>query len=53
MSDLRAGFPEIIGDLPLQNFWSYKYESGETGIAVHADDATVNLNFWVTPDDGN
>ena len=23
------------------------------GIQVHADHATVNLNFWVTPDDAN
>lgn len=23
------------------------------GIAVHADSASVNLNFWVTPDDAN
>ena len=23
------------------------------GIAVHADHAAVNLNFWVTPDDAN
>lgn len=23
------------------------------GIATHSDHATVNLNFWVTPDDAN
>lgn len=23
------------------------------GISVHADSASVNLNFWVTPDDAN
>lgn len=23
------------------------------GINVHADEAAVNLNFWVTPDDAN
>lgn len=23
------------------------------GIAVHADSATVNLNFWLTPDEAN
>jgi hypothetical protein len=26
---------------------------GDTGIQVHADDAEVNLNFWVTPDESN
>lgn len=39
--------------MTLQNFWSYKYESGEGGIQCHADDAQVNLNFWVTPDESN
>ena len=27
----HAGFPDIIGELPLQNFWCYKYESGQPG----------------------
>eukprot|EP01043_Picozoa_sp_COSAG02_P050338 COSAG02_NODE_5164_length_4578_cov_7.409243_3_plen_140_part_00 len=53
VAELRAGFPDIIGNLTLQNFWCYKYESGESGIQVHADDAEVNLNFWVTPDESN
>lgn len=47
VAELRAGFPDIIGNLTLQNFWCYKYESGGAGIQVHADDAEVNLNFWV------
>ena len=53
VAELRAGFPDIIGNLTLQNFWCYKYESGEGGIQVHADDAEVNLNFWLTPDESN
>eukprot|EP01043_Picozoa_sp_COSAG02_P001647 COSAG02_NODE_35_length_49339_cov_20.375102_21_plen_213_part_00 len=53
VAELRAGFPDIIGNLTLQNFWSYKYESGEGGIQCHADNAQVNLNFWVTPDASN
>ena len=53
VAELRAGFPDIIGNLTLQNFWSYKYESGESGIQCHADNAQVNLNFWTTPDESN
>ena len=31
----------------------YRYDSEEKGIKVHADQANVNLNFWITPDSAN
>lgn len=34
---------------PLINKIKHRME----GITVHADSASVNLNFWVTPDDAN
>ena len=33
--------------------WGFKYDSRLTGINVHADDAAVNVNFWITPDEAN
>ena len=35
--------------------WGFKYDSEQrhTGINTHADDAAVNLNFWLTPDEAN
>ena len=51
--ELRWRFPMIVGDLPLGNAWSYKYDSTGKGIRIHADQAVVNLNFWITPDDAN
>merc|ERR1711879_542473 len=29
------------------------YTQGSKGIHVHADDALVNLNFWIVPDEAN
>ena len=53
VNELRSRFPRIIGDLPLVNAWAYKYDSANKGILVHADDALINLNIWLTPDEAN
>jgi hypothetical protein len=37
----------------LQYLWAYKYDSQYTGINTHADQAAVNVNLWITPDDAN
>ena len=51
--DFRRTFPDIFGEHRLLQCWAYKYDSVLDGIAVHADAAAVNVNFWVTPDDAN
>jgi tetratricopeptide (TPR) repeat protein len=50
---LRCSFSDIIGELPLEHIWAYKYDSRLSGIGTHADFAAVNVNFWITPDDAN
>ena len=51
---MRTALPEIFEDHPLQQMWAYKYDSNiSSGIKVHADEAAVNVNFWITPDDAN
>jgi hypothetical protein len=52
-SELRDMFPAIIGDHRLRKLWGFKYDSRMSGIGVHADQAAVNVNFWITPDDAN
>ena len=42
---------ETLGDHPLAYLWCYKYDSQYEGIAVHADEAAVNLNIWLTPEE--
>ncbi len=50
---LRDTFPSIIGDHRLRMLWGFKYDSSLRGIEIHADQAAVNVNFWITPDEAN
>lgn len=51
--EFRVVFSGICGDLPLKYAWAFKYDSTMQGVHIHADDAAVNVNFWVTPDEAN
>lgn len=51
--ELRARMPRVIRDHPLNMMWGYKCDSTLPGLAVHADAAAVNVNFWITEDDAN
>ena len=52
--ELNKSLPNIIGQSnPLRYLWAYKYDSRYTGINTHADQAAVNVNLWITPDDAN
>jgi tetratricopeptide (TPR) repeat protein len=51
--ELRDSYPTIIEDHPLRMLWGYKCDSRLKGLGIHADQAAVNVNFWITPDDAN
>lgn len=51
--ELRERMPQVFGDLVLQHMWAYTYASRKNGIGIHGDNAAVNVNFWITPDDAN
>jgi tetratricopeptide (TPR) repeat protein len=51
--ELRDAFPAIFRGHPLRYLWAFKYDSSLAGTAVHADEAAVNVNFWITPDEAN
>jgi tetratricopeptide (TPR) repeat protein len=51
--ELRAALPAVFRDYTLQEAWAFKYDSELAGINVHADEAAVNVNFWLTPDEAN
>ena len=53
IDELKTSLPSILADLSLLQFWSFKYDSTMKGIGLHADFATININFWITPDDAN
>ena len=50
---LRRALPGTLGAHPLAYLWCYKYDAEYSGIDVHADEAAVNLNIWLAPDDAN
>ncbi|MBS83457.1 MAG: hypothetical protein CMD65_04900 [Gammaproteobacteria bacterium] len=51
--DLRQTFSRIFTNLRLTQAWIFKYDSKRFGTGIHADQARVNVNFWITSDDSN
>jgi len=51
--ELPKRFPKILGQYTLSQLWAYKYDSSMAGIAAHTDEAAVNVNLWITPDEAN
>jgi tetratricopeptide (TPR) repeat protein len=49
--EMKMMMPRIIGGKPLTQAWAFKYDQRLHGINMHADFASVNVNFWITPDD--
>jgi len=58
-AELERAMPRAFANNTLQQYWGYKYDNtraysfGSAAINVHADEASVNVNFWITPDDAN
>jgi tetratricopeptide (TPR) repeat protein len=51
--ELAETFRDIFAGHPLRYHWAFKYDSSLDGIGIHADEAAVNVNFWITPDAAN
>jgi tetratricopeptide (TPR) repeat protein len=51
--ELSTTFKDIFAAHPLRYHWAFKYDSTLDGIGIHADEAAVNVNFWITPDAAN
>jgi tetratricopeptide (TPR) repeat protein len=51
--DLRHAFPNILGAHRLCQAWVFKGLRAQSAVDVHADDAAVSVNFWVTPTEAN
>jgi len=52
-NELRAAFPRVFRDYHFKNAWSYQFYKSISGMATHADDGMVSINFWLTPDEAN
>jgi tetratricopeptide (TPR) repeat protein len=51
--ELRLIFPELLRNAPLTQAWAFKGLESGAAIDIHADDAAVSVNFWVTPTQAN
>merc|ERR1712066_553502 len=51
--ELRSKLPEVLGDLELDTAWAYMYDGSLGGVSTHADDAQVQINFFITPTEAN
>ena len=51
--EARAAFPELLGQYALTQAWAFKGLEASSAIDVHADDAALSLNFWVTRSQAN
>ena len=52
-TELKKSLKKIFLNYNLSQAWSFKYDANRDGIGVHADDARVNVNFWITNDSAN
>ena len=52
-TELKNSLKKIFLNYYLSQAWSFKYDTNREGIGVHADDARVNVNFWITNDSAN
>ncbi|MGH6670902.1 MAG: tetratricopeptide repeat protein [Xanthobacteraceae bacterium] len=51
--ELRRAYPEILGQHALCQAWAFKGLRTQSAVDIHADDAAVSVNFWVTPTGAN
>lgn len=51
--EFRSALPDLLGPHPLTQAWAFKGLRGDQPIDIHADDAAISLNFWITPDSAN
>tara|TARA_Y100001936_G_scaffold154930_1_gene151193 strand:- start:6732 stop:8258 length:1527 start_codon:yes stop_codon:yes gene_type:complete len=52
-TELKMSFQKIFQNYYLSQAWAFKYDAKKEGIGIHADDARVNVNFWITEDSAN
>ncbi len=51
--ELRHAFPDILGKHALSQAWAFKGLKAQSAVDVHADDAAVSVNLWITPVQAN
>jgi tetratricopeptide (TPR) repeat protein len=47
--ELRSALPDLLGPYALSQAWAFKGLQSASAVDVHADDAVISVNLWVTP----
>jgi tetratricopeptide (TPR) repeat protein len=53
VDELRATVPDLLGVHPLTQAWAFKGLRAGAAVDVHADDAAISVNVWLTPTKAN
>jgi tetratricopeptide (TPR) repeat protein len=53
IDELRSTFRDLLGEHPLSQAWAFKGLRASSAVDVHADDAAISVNFWITPTEAN
>ncbi|MEC9205794.1 MAG: tetratricopeptide repeat protein [Pseudomonadota bacterium] len=51
--EIRKTYKKIFTNTKLAQAWIFKYDNKCKGINLHADDAEVNLNLWISQESAN
>ena len=51
--DMRLTYKRIFKNYKLTQAWIFKYDHKTVGTRVHSDQASINVNFWIAPNDSN
>ena len=51
--ELRRLFPGLLAVHPLSQAWAFKGLHPDSAVDIHADDAAISVNFWLTPTEGS
>ena len=51
--ELRQTLPDILGPHPLTQAWAFKGLKPDATVDLHADDAAISVNLWLTPNTAN
>tara|TARA_B100001989_G_C24522729_1_gene456804 strand:- start:88 stop:1647 length:1560 start_codon:yes stop_codon:yes gene_type:complete len=51
--DMRTTYPGIFKNHRLTQAWIFKYDNKRIGTKIHSDQASINVNFWISPDNAN
>ena len=50
---LQQAMPDVLGGHRLVQWWAFAYDQGLSGTDVHADDADISVNLWITRTEAN